>query len=210
MACLQKLQAGQINTPPNISIPCDHTIIQKIKMKKLILPFFYLLVAGSYSCNKPESVLFADQSGAMIPSKADWTATASSEITNGGKASSVIDGNITTYWHTDTTVTPVRNYPHWILIDMKSDRNIVTVSLTNRQSGTALTIGMKSFKLEGSKDGSTFTSLGEFNLAVSNNAQTFRVSSANAYRYLKITALTSQTGTTAFTFLAEVDLFVVK
>lgn len=183
-------------------------------MKRLILPFVSLLAAASFSCNKPESVLFSDKSTAMLASKAGWTATASSEaptgVENTGKASAVIDGNIATYWHTNGTVAPIPNYPHWVLIDMKSDLNIITVILTNRQSAAALTTGMKSFRVEGSKDGTTFTKLGEYNLAVSNNAQSFPVSSATAYRFVKITALTSQTGTTPHPFLAEVDFNVAK
>jgi hypothetical protein len=183
-------------------------------MKRLIMPFFSLLVAAGFSCNKPESVLFNDRSNAATAGKADWTATASSEAPNGventGKASAVIDGNIATYWHTNSTVPPIPGYPHWILIDMKSERNIINVLLTNRQAATALTTGIKKFKLEGSKDGTTFTSLGEFAFAVTNNAQRFAVSSANAYRHLKVTALESQTGTTAPAFLAEIDVIVVK
>lgn len=183
-------------------------------MRRIILPIFSLLLVTSYSCNKPESVFFTDRSTAVVVSKAGWTATASSEapdgVENTGKASAVIDGNNATYWHTNSTVPPIPTYPHWLLIDMKSEKNIITVSLTNRQAAAAINTGMKSFRLEGSKDGTTFTKLGEFNLAVTNNAQSFPVSSANAYRYVKVTALTSQTGTTPHTFLAEINMFVAK
>ena len=183
-------------------------------MKKLIIPFLSLLVVSSFSCNKPESVFFTDQSSAMTANKTGWTATASSEapdgVENTGKASAAIDGNIATYWHTNSTIPPVPGYPHWILIDMKSEQRIITVSLTNRQAATALTTGMKKFKLEGSKDGTALTSLGEFTFAITNNAQRFAVSSANAYRYLKVTALESQNGTTPHTFLAEIDMAVAK
>jgi hypothetical protein len=43
-----------------------------------------------------------------------------------------------------------------------------------------------------------------------NDAQSFPVSSVNAYRYLKLTALESQTGITAHTFMAEIDVFATK
>ena len=183
-------------------------------MKRIIMPFFSLLVASCFSCNKPESVLFTDLSNAETATKAGWTATASSEapdgVENTGKASAAIDGNIATYWHTNSTLAPIPGYPHWILVDMKSDRKIINVLLTNRQGATALTTGIKKLKLEGSKDGTTFTGLGEFAFAVTNNAQRFAVSSANAYRYLKVTALESQTATTAPAFLAEIDVIVAK
>lgn len=173
-----------------------------------------ILVAVNFSCNKPEAVLFNDRSNAQTAAKTGWTATASSEapdgVENTGKASAAIDGNIATYWHTNSTVAPVPSYPHWIVVDMKSDRNIINVLLTNRQAAAALATGMKKVRLEGSKDGTTFTSLGEFAFAITNNAQRFAVSSANAYRYLKVTALESQTGATAPAFLAEIDVIVAK
>ncbi|MBA4141292.1 MAG: discoidin domain-containing protein [Segetibacter sp.] len=183
-------------------------------MKKIKVSIFSLILATVFACNKPTTVLFADMATAVIADKTGWTVTADSETPTGaentGKASAVIDGNIATYWHTDNTVSPVPGYPHWLLIDMKSDKNIISVTLTNRQAATAIATGMKKFKLEGSKDGTAFTSLGEFSFAITNNAQRFAVSSANAYRYLKLTALESQTGTTPHTFLAEIDVAVAK
>ncbi len=183
-------------------------------MKKFKFAILCLVVSNVFSCNKPEAVFFTDNSTALIASKTGWTATASSEspdgLENTGKASAIIDGNITTYWHTNYSSTPVLNYPHWVLIDIKSEKNIISVSLTNRQASTPNSVGIKRFKLEGSKDGTSFTGMGEFRFAITNNAQSFPVSSATAYRYLKITALEGQSATTPNTFLAEIDLFVTK
>jgi hypothetical protein len=183
-------------------------------MRKIKVAIFSLVCATVFSCNKPTAVLFTDKSTAIMADKSGWTATADSETPSGlentGKASATIDGNITTYWHTDYTASPAPNYPHWVLIDMKSEKNIISVAVTNRQASTPNSVGMKRFRLEGSKDGTTFTSLGEFRFAISNSAQSFPVSSLNAYRYLKLTALESQTGTTPHTFLAEIDVFISK
>lgn len=83
---------------------------------------------------------------------------------------------------------------------------MITVIVTNHQAGTPNAVGMKKFRLEGSN----FTLMGDFDFAISNPPQQFPVSSTNADRYLKLTALESQTGTTAHTFLAEIDVITVK
>lgn len=167
------------------------------------------LVAG---CNKPDSVLYKDNTTAQKADKSTWTATADSETPDGwentGKASATIDGNIATYWHTDYSV--VVPFPHWLLIDMKEAKNIISIDITNRQAATPNTAGMKKFRLEFSNDGTSFTSVGEFPFAITNASQSFPVSSATAYRYVKITALEPQRVGQAHTFLAEVDVFTTK
>lgn len=182
-------------------------------MKKIVLSLLMGMVIFGSSCDKADGVLFEDNSTAVKADKSTWTANADSEAPDGyentGKASAVLDNNIATYWHTDYVVsTP--EYPHWVLIDMKKEQKLVAVVVTNRQAATPNRSGMKKFKLEGSANGTTFTSLGTFELAISNAAQTFPVSAAAAHRYLKLTALESQTGTTKHTFLAEIDVFTVK
>lgn len=173
---------------------------------------FLILLCFVAACNKPDAVLFNDKSTLASADKKSWTATADSEtapgLENTGLATATIDGNINTYWHTDySRVVP---YPHWVLIDMKEPKKMVAVDVTNRQAASPNTAGMKRFRLEGSADGTSFTSLGEFNFAVTNAAQTFPVSSATAYRYLKLTALAAQNVATNHTFLAEIDVFLVK
>lgn len=183
-------------------------------MKKIHVLIFSVVLAATLSCNKPNAILFDDNSTAVMADKSTWTATADSETPddweNTGKASAVIDGDVSTYWHTDYSEEPVPGYPHWILLDMKAEKHIISVAVTNRQAATPNKAGMKKFKLEGSTDGTSYTSLGEFNFGITNDAQRFPVSSANAYQYLKLTALESQTGTTPHTFLAEIDVFTTK
>lgn len=185
-------------------------------MKKIQILYSIILtgvLTAFAGCNKSGAVLFTDKSTVMKADKTGWTATANSETPDGwentGKASATIDGNIATYWHTDYSV--VVPYPHWVLIDMKNPKNIVSVDIANRQrAGTPNTVGMKTFKIEGSTDGSSFTSLGQFNFAITNDFQSYPVSSEKAYRYLKITALTPQVAGTNHTFLAEIDVFTTK
>jgi hypothetical protein len=185
-------------------------------MKKIQSLHIVILVIGMViflACNKPEAILFEDKSSVIKADKTTWTATADSETPTGwentGKASATIDGNINTYWHTDYSV--VVPYPHWVLIDMKAEKNIISIDIANRQTtGAPNGVGMKKFKIEGSKDGTGFTSLGEFNFAIANGFQSFAVSSASAWRFIKVTALEPQRVTTNHTFLGEIDVFTTK
>ncbi|HTE23957.1 discoidin domain-containing protein [Flavitalea sp.] len=189
--------------------------MQSFKIFTSIITAGSIIIAGlipGIACNKPEAVLFTDNSTAAKADKKGWVATADSEtapgLENTGAAAATIDGDITTYWHTDyVAVVP---YPHWLLIDMQTDKNIISVDITNRQAAAPNTVGMKRFKIEGSKTGDNFTSLGEFNFAITNAPQSFPVSSFASYRYLKITALEPQKAGTNHTFLSEVDVFTTK
>ncbi|MDF2188556.1 discoidin domain-containing protein [Paraflavitalea sp. CAU 1676] len=176
------------------------------------ISFIILSLCVLAACNKPEAILFNDKSTAARGDKSTWTATADSETPDGwentGKASALLDGKVATYWHTDYSV--VVPYPHWVLIDMKTSQHIVSVDITNRQAATPNKVGMKKFKIEGSEDGTSFTSLGEFTFAITNDAQPFPVSSAKGYRYLKITALEPQVAGTNHTFLSEIDVYTTK
>ena len=171
-----------------------------------------ILLLVTLSCNKPEAVLFEDKSTAAKANKTGWTATADSETPDGwentGKASATIDGNIATYWHTNYAV--VVPFPHWLLIDMKAAKQIISIDITNRQATNPNTSGMKTFKLEGSNDGISFTKFGDYNFAITNSSQSFPTSSEVAYRYIKITALTPQRAGQNHTFLAEIDVFTTK
>lgn len=180
-------------------------------MKNIIYILAFLGISLVTACDKADSIIFEDKSTAVTVSKSNWTVIASSfsadEAPN-GTPEKLIDNDSKTYWHTDySKVTP---YPHWVLIDMKKEYKIISVGVTNRYAVTPNPVGMKKFRLEGSTNGTAFTSLGEFNFAISNDLQNFAVSSANAYRYLKLTALEPQRPGTNHTFLAEIDVFAVK
>jgi len=185
--------------------------MKKISLKIVVL--LAIIATGVVACGKADAVLFEDKSTVVKADKTNWTATADSETPpdweNTGFASATIDGDFSTYWHTDYSGDPVP-YPHWVLIDMKEEQNIITVEITNRQAASANTSGMKKFRLEAGNDGTTFTNLGEFNFAITNAPQGFPVSSATAYRYLKVTALEPQKVGTNHTFLAEIDVYTTK
>ena len=184
-------------------------------MKKFSLKITALLsiiTITALACKKADAIFFEDRSTVAKADKSTWSATADSETPEGwentGFASATIDGDFSTYWHTDYSV--VVPYPHWILIDMKEEKNMVSIDITNRQAASPNKVGMKKFKIEGSNDGNSFTGLGEFTFAITNDPQGFPVSSATAYRYIKVTALEPQSEGTNHTFLAEIDVYTAK
>lgn len=191
-----------------------------MKKIKLYICLFTVGLTAVVSCNKPDVILYEDNATAVKADKTGWTITASSEEVTGegavnGRAAVVLDGIITTYWHSKYTGGAVP-FPHWLIIDMKKANKLVTVDLTARHNNNN---GMTKFKVEGSVDGTNWTNIGitatnatgELTFAPANKtAQAFSVSSATAYQYIRITALQGPLVTTATTHLAEVDVLIAK
>ena len=191
-----------------------------MKKIKLYVCLFAVGLTAVVSCNKADAILFEDNATAVKADRTGWTVTASSEELTGegavnGRAAKVVDGIITTYWHSKYVGGAVP-YPHWLIIDMKKANKLVTVDLTARHNNNN---GMTKFKVEGSPDGTNWTNIGitatnatgelTFLPAVK-SAQAFSVSSVTAYQYIRITALQGPLVTTATTHLAEVDAFIAK
>lgn len=179
--------------------------MQNIKLSGLLLLFSITVVISS--CKKDKSTELTSNLEETMLDRSKWTITASSEQTTGettGLATAVLDGDVNTYWHSNYTGTP-SPYPHWLLVNMKKPIVITQVNLTARQNSVK---GFTKFKLEGSLDGITFTSFGEFtfNPALTTE-QAFVISPARNLQFLRLTALdkaATQTGTV--TFLAEFNV----
>lgn len=169
---------------------------------------YILFIAAVLSaCGKAEVVTFKDRSTVVKADRSTWTATASSEevVAEAAGAALLLDGKIATYWHSAySTVNPP--YPHWISIDMKTAIKLVSVEITARQNNAN---AMTKFKLEGSTDGTTWSSMGD-NLVftgATKSPQSFPVSSSVTVRYLKLTALE---GPVKNNFIAEIEAFASK
>ncbi|MCO4292706.1 discoidin domain-containing protein [Solitalea sp. MAHUQ-68] len=191
-------------------------------MKKLYITLVAITTIMMVSC-EDSSVLFdASKFQAGSPDNMnEWTITTDSEVPSGeewlddsgehftGFAKDLLDGNVNTYWHTDYTKQDyeyIDPYPHWVLIDMKKENHLVSISVTNRQGNRK---GMKKFKLEGSMNGTEFTSLGEFEFQGIDAPQSYPLSSTNGYRYIKLTAIEGYTAA-QFTYLSEISFTVLK
>lgn len=135
-------------------------------------------------------------------SKVGWAASASSEINDADNefngAENIVDEvgiksisspDLPSFWQTNYNAEPMLNYPHWLLVDMKTAARITKIGLN---AHTDASQGFSSFKLEGSTDGVTFSDIGAgvkiFDPA-KKTEQTFAVSTPVAIRYVKITLL---------------------
>lgn len=177
---------------------------------KAIKLYTLLLFAGVMmisACKKDKSAELASNMEETKLDRSKWTITASSEQLigeNTGLATAVLDGDINTIWHTNYTGGQTA-YPHWLLVDMKKNIVITNVLLTARQNSAK---GFTKFRLEGSTDGTAFTSYGEFTFNPALTAeQNFPIAPARNIRYLRLTALekaATQTGNV--TFLAELNI----
>ncbi len=129
-----------------------------------------------------------------------WIAEASSEEPGQGTglASAVLDGNLTTIWHSRYKPAPAEMYPHWLSFDMLKEIYVTKVSIATRQNNLK---GMKKFKLEGSRDGDNWFALTDIlDFDPTNiNYQTYHIEP----QYLKKIKITMLEGVQDPTFLSE-------
>lgn len=122
-----------------------------------------------------------------------------------GWAYQIIDGDITTYWHSrhKEDIGPRPPFPHWISFDMKIAQEVTNFSLTPRQDGGD---PFKDFEVQGSMDGETWTSCGEFTLEKSRSTQNFTFLQPFKMQHVKLIMKNDYSGQ-VYTFLAEFTLF---
>ncbi len=108
-------------------------------------------VAEKSTCKLPEGFMLDTSS---------WTITASSDATHkkdGGKPELLLDGNLDNYWHSSWA--PDAPLPHWLLIDMQEENNILEVTIYRRSGNT----DCKKIELYLSSDGENFSHIGDIN-----------------------------------------------
>lgn len=141
-------------------------------------------------------------------SKQGWSiASFSSEETGGeglvnGRASALIDGNASTYWHSRWTGNSAV-YPHEFVIDMGSVK--VANGLSVLQRG-GLSRAVKDAELFISNDGGSFTSVGTYLFSNVNGVQYFNFNAPKSFRYFKLVAKSAWDGL-QFASLAELGLY---
>lgn len=102
-----------------------------------------------------------------------------------GLASSIIDGNATTFWHSEwyaATGAP----PHVLVVDMQASQPVNGFVFTQRANGSR---NIKNMKVETSADGINYTEVtgSPFLLAKVNSSQTFPLPAAITCRYIRLT-----------------------
>ncbi|WP_183916214.1 discoidin domain-containing protein [Sphingobacterium sp. JUb56] len=136
-----------------------------------------------------------------------WSAEVSSIETNegaaNGKASSLIDGDINTYWHS-TWSSGSFNYPHWFVVNLGKEEMLSKIGMIRRHNNT--TGGFKTFNIEVSLNGTSWTMVSQnltFNSEVATATwQDFVITPVNA-RYVRITMTAPYRVGATSTHLAE-------
>lgn len=143
-------------------------------------------------------------------SKKDWTISSFSteepaEANWGppiqGRAAAAIDGDLTTFWHSQWDEAQP-GYPHWFVVDMKQKVKILAVECFRRQNNNN---GQTKFKIYTSNDGINFTPQGEFSFNSKINAgQMYGLKNIPEARYIKYEATE---GPDHYAFLAEFKVY---
>lgn len=127
----------------------------------------------------------------------------SGEGAGGGHASHSIDGDLSTYWHTQYSPSKP-SYPHHLTIDLKEAATIKAVAVARRNGNNNFPAKMR---LELSSDNTNWGVAGEF---VPDNSidglQMFTLDNSLSGRYIRLTGLSSATNQTHMC-LSELNLF---
>lgn len=108
-----------------------------------------------------------------------------------GRAADVLDGDLNTYWHScwaGCSPTP----PHHITIDMGTENLVDGVRFYQRQSTGR---SVENLELQISTDNVEWTSMGDFTLAKTADAQEVDFDAPQTFRYLKFIAKSGHDGT---------------
>ena len=145
-------------------------------------------------------------SAAPLPARSSWIATADSQELTGenGAASNVLDGNLTSIWHTGWS-SGNAPLPHWISLDTLATRSITAMQVTARPLDTGPNGRIGQYRVEVSNNATTWATAATGSLLDTGGAQTISFP-AVVGRYVKLTALTEAGNRGPWTSAAEVDL----
>ncbi|KAA6349790.1 hypothetical protein EZS27_002788 [termite gut metagenome] len=123
--------------------------------------------------------------------RSTWGVSCSSEKeSDGGGKMMILNDSYTTYWH--SMWTPNSPLPHWLLIDMKEQKEINKIFVARRQNGSVVTTDTKIIIVSFSTDGTIFTQLRTLDYGdTSNNSLTTGLSRELVFptqtaRYIKL------------------------
>jgi len=179
---------------------------------KLTEPYYY------YSVFKPEqdaidvfttTRINAKEAAMLSFEKTKWTLVSFSSQEPGGDgkwalASYIIDDKVTTFWHSEV-VASYAQMPHWLLVDMKSEKKFNGFHFIQSQDLNEQGLA-KGFRFEVSSDNSTWKNVLEGQFTTSRYKQIFTFGEPVIARYFKITIL-SGFNDAFWSQIAEIDLF---
>jgi hypothetical protein len=138
-------------------------------------------------------------------SRQTWRiASFSSEEANDacGRATAIIDGNMTTFWHSRWT-SDEATFPHFLVIDLGAVQDVHRFSVTQRRY---LCRAVKDIDLLMSIDGNEFTYIDSYVLENADGTQIFDFIKTITMRFLKIVANSSWDGE-CYAALADLSLY---
>jgi hypothetical protein len=195
-----------VEMPINDLVEKADNIPYELKLKMVHENGTVIETAYSYTFQNGQPVLNFSTRAEM--SKQDWKILSfSSEETSGegtvnGRATTLIDGNASTYWHS-RWANNAAIYPHEFTIDLGSIKTANGLSLTQR---SGLSRSVKDAELLVSSDGVSFTSLGNYVFSNTNGPQYFGFNTPKSFRIMKVIAKSAWDGL-QFAALAEVGLY---
>lgn len=142
-----------------------------------------------------------------------WTITGSSEETSGegatdGRLTTLLDGNLASYWHSRWNGTPAAP-PHIITVDTKTIQAMAGLQIAQRPSGAGTSRPVKNVRIEISTDGDSWTQVGTglYTLENIQGLQNLVFPSMVSTRYFRITIPTIDDvyGRDNFAALSEVN-----
>lgn len=170
--------------------------------KSYLLPLT-ITDASGYALNPTAKTIFivAPKLEEIPAPTAGWVASASTEQFTGentGLASAVLDGNLTTIWHSRYSPAPRSSYPHWLSFNMQAPVYVTKIAMAPRQNNAN---GFTKFNLEGTLDGTTWFSLGD-NLVFNPGLLSYQEYPIEK-QFLKNIRITMTEGKSDLNFLAE-------
>ncbi|KAL8757549.1 MAG: hypothetical protein Q9184_004178, partial [Pyrenodesmia sp. 2 TL-2023] len=139
-----------------------------------------------------------------ITPRTGWTLTVDSfQSGTGNEATKMLDGNTTTYWHSQYMPTTAA-LPHVVTIDMKRIVNVNGLTYLPRQVGT-LNGNIGQHTVELSSDGTTFNTVAFGTYLDDRSLKTTPFTTTPA-RYVRLTAQTEAGGRGPWTSAAEINI----
>ena len=130
------------------------------------------------------------------PKEAEW-----SDSPIAGLAQAAIDGNLTTFWHSQWDKAQP-GYPHWFIVDMGREYVISSFVCYRRQGNNG---GQTEHKFEVSLDGNNWSDMGTFAFDSQKDAgQTYTMVLLPEARYFRYTATK---GPNQYAFLSEIEVY---
>ena len=157
----------------------------------------------------PEGRSAVVQNAVVLPAStmSTWTATADS-YENGYPPSYAIDRNTKTFWHTPWDPKTVQ-LPHWIMIDMKQNYLVNSISYQPRQDGTPNgNIGGHTITF--STDGVNFGTPKCIGTWRDDNSTKTSIFEATNARYVKLSSLTEAGNRGPWSSVAELQIYTTK